>query len=150
MGQWYARRPRTLPGDVRRFPIRRSPWAAPFLALLAPHQPYVEVGEGRISVRMGLLGRADIPIEHVASVGTMSWPWWGGVGARIARGLVAFVAASGTLVVLDLTEPVKVRAPLGWNARGIALGVEDVSGLITAVAEERGQAGGRGVPEGVS
>jgi hypothetical protein len=92
---------------------------------------------------MGLLGHADIPVERIAAVGTMTWPWWAGVGARIARGLVAFVGASGTLVVLELTEPVRVRAPLGWTARSVAIGAEDVHGLITAIAEERSMAGVR-------
>jgi hypothetical protein len=122
---------------VRRFPIRRSPWALPFLVPLAPRRPYAEIVEGRVVVDMGLLGQADIPVERIAAVGTMTWPWWGGVGARIARGMVAFVGASGTLVVLELTEPARVRAPLGWWARSIAIGAEDVHGLITAIAEER-------------
>ena len=122
---------------VRRFPIRRSPWALPFLVPLAPRRPCAEVGEGRVVVNMGLLGHADIPIGVVAGVGTMNWPWWAGVGARIARGLVAFVGAGGTLVVLELSEPVNVRAPLGWTARTIAIGAEDVHGLITSIAQER-------------
>ncbi len=89
-------------------------------------------------VRMGLLGRAEIPVARIDRVGTMSWPWWNGVGARIAKGLVAFVAASGgRLVLIELSEPVRVRAPLGWMARSIAIGAEDVDGLIEAIAEAR-------------
>jgi hypothetical protein len=127
---------------VRRFPLRRSRWALPFLLPLSAGTPYAEVGEGRVLIRMGLMGRADLPVERIASVGTMTWPWWGGVGARIARGMVAFVAASGTVVVLELTEPTSVRAPLGWNARSVGVGVEDVNGFITAVAAEREAATG--------
>ena len=79
----------------------------------------------------------------------MSWPWWGGVGARIARGLVAFVGASGgTLVLIELSGPLRVRAPLGWTARKIAVGAEDVEGLIAAViaagAPPRRDPGGAG------
>ena len=76
-------------------------------------------------------------MERIASVGTMMWPWWGGVGARIARGTVAFLGATGTVVVLQLTEPTSVRAPLSWKARSIGVGVEDVSGFVAAVAAER-------------
>ena len=122
---------------VRSFAIRRSRWALPFLLPLSAGRPYAEVGEGEVRVRMGLLGKADLPVERIASIGTMTWPWWGGVGARIARGMVAFLGASGTVVVLELTEPTSVRAPLGWNARSIGVGVEDVNGFITAVAAER-------------
>lgn len=132
---------------MERFPIRRSRWALPFLLPLSLGRPYAEVGEGEVRVRMGLIGRADVPVGTIASIGTMTWPWWGGVGARIARGMVAFLGASGAVVVLDLTEQVKVRAPLSWRARSIGVGVEDVSGFITAVAAEREAAEASGTPE---
>ncbi|HEX4931730.1 MAG TPA: hypothetical protein VFV33_01045 [Gemmatimonadaceae bacterium] len=132
---------------MRRFPIRRSRWALPFLLPLSLGRPYAEVGEGEVRVRMGLIGRADVPVGRIASIGTMTWPWWGGVGARIARGMVAFLGASGAVVVLDLTEQVKVRAPLSWRARSIGVGVEDVSGFITAVVAEREAAEASGTPE---
>jgi len=146
MPQWYARTGRTLPGDVRRFPLRRSHWALPFLLPLSLGRPYAEVGEGTVRVRMGLMGKADLPVERIASIGTMTWPWWGGVGARIARGMVAFLGASGIVVVLDLTEQTAVRAPLSWRARSVGVGVEDVNGFITAVAAEREAVAGP-VPE---
>jgi hypothetical protein len=132
---------------VRRFPIRRSRWALPFLLPLCRGRPYAEVGEGEVRVRMGLIGRADVPVGKIASIGTMTWPWWGGVGARIARGMVAFLGASGAVVVIDLTEQVQVRAPLSWMARSIGVGVEDVSGFITAVAAEREASGPVEPPE---
>ncbi len=122
---------------MQRFPIRRSRWALPFLVPLSAGRPYASVGEGRVVVHMGLLGHADIPIAQIDRVGTLTWPWWGGVGARIARGLVAFVGAPGTLVVLELAAPLRVRAPLGWRAASVAIGAEDVQGFIEAVAEAR-------------
>lgn len=132
---------------MRRFPLRRSRWALPFLLPLSRGRPYAEVGEGEVRIRMGLIGRADVPVGKIASIGTMTWPWWGGVGARIARGMVAFLGASGAVVVLDLTEQVPVRAPLSWRARSIGVGVEDVSGFITAVAAEREATEASGTPE---
>jgi hypothetical protein len=119
----------------------------PFLLPLSLGQPYAEVGEGVVRVRMGLVGRADVPVEKIASIGTMTWPWWGGVGARIARGMVAFLGASGTVVVLGLTDQVGVRAPLSWRASALGVGVEDVGGFISAVAAEREAATG-GSPGG--
>lgn len=123
---------------VATFPIRRSRWALPFLVPLAPKRPAAAIEGDRLIVRMGLLGAADLPLSQIARVGTMEWPWWGGVGVRIARGLVAFVGASGPAAVIDLTEPVKVRAPLGWSTDRIAIGAEDVAGLVDAIAQARG------------
>ncbi len=119
------------------FPIRRSRWASLFLV---PRRPAASLDGEWLVVRMGFLGRADIPLDRIAGVGTMRWPWWGGLGARIARSMVAFVAASGPAAVLELTEPTEVRAPLKWAAHRIAVGAEDVEGLVAAIAHARGVA----------
>jgi hypothetical protein len=126
---------------VTTFPIRRSRWALLFLVPLASGHPTATVDEERVSVRMGLLGRADVPVPLIAAVGTMDWPWWFGVGVRIARGLVAFLGGSGPMVVLELSEPVRVRTPLPWQAQRIAIGAEDVEGLIAEIARVRGGGG---------
>jgi hypothetical protein len=110
----------------------------PFLVPLCPGRPTAVVEGGRLVVRMGLLGSADVPLDRIASIGTMDWPWWAGVGVRIARGLVAFVGASGPVAVLELTEPIEVRAPLKWAATRLAIGAEDVQGFVAAIAEARG------------
>ena len=123
------------------FPIRRSRWALLFLVPLASGHPTATVDEERVSVRMGLLGRADVPVPLIAAVGTMDWPWWFGVGVRIARGLVAFLGGSGPMVVLELSEPVRVRTPLPWQAHRIAIGAVDVEGLIAEIARVRAGGG---------
>jgi len=123
---------------VQTFPIRRSRWGLLFLVPRSPERRQATIEGGRLAVRMGILGRADVPIDQIASVGTMLWPWWAGLGVRIARGLVAFVGASGPAAVLELTEPTEVRAPLKWTATRIAVGAEDVEGLIAAIARARG------------
>ena len=122
---------------MERFPLRRSRWAIPFILPLAPGPLEAVIEGGELRVAMGLLGRATVPLERVAAIGRMTWPWWGGVGVRIARSTVAFVAASGPAAAVDLTEPLAVRAPLRWRARRIVIGVEDVEGFIERLAEAR-------------
>jgi hypothetical protein len=119
------------------FPLRYSRWAAPLLFPLAFGRPTAAVDEGFVRVRMGLLGHADVPVGRVARIGTMRWPWWGGVGARLGKGLVAFVAAPGEAAVLELTEPIAVRAPLPWTTRRLVVGAEDLEGFVAAVARAR-------------
>jgi hypothetical protein len=123
---------------VPTFPIRRSRWGLLFLVPRSPDRRRAVIDGERLDLRIGVLGRADVPLDRVASVGTMHWPWWAGVGVRIARGLVAFVGASGPAAVIELTEPTELRAPLKWTASRIAVGAEDVEGLVAAIAEARG------------
>jgi hypothetical protein len=114
---------------VKTFPIRRSRWALPFLVPLAAGHPTATVDEERVSVRMGWMGRADIPVGLISAVG------------KIARGLVAFSGGPGPMVVLELSEPVRVRTPLSWPADRIAVGVEDVEGFIAEIARVRAGGG---------
>lgn len=122
---------------VPTFPMRRARWAIPILFPLAPERPSATVDDEEVRLRMGLLGRADIPVRLIDRVGTLEWPWFAGVGTRIARGLVAFVGAPGTLVLIELSEPIGLRAPLSWKARRIAVGVEDPEGFMAAIAAAR-------------
>jgi hypothetical protein len=131
---------------VQTFPIRTGRWARLFLTPLSLKRGTVTVDGGMVRVRLGLAGRADIPVARIDRVGTIEWPKWGGFGARIAQGLVAFVAHSGTLVIIELSGPLRVRAPFGWSAGSVAVGVEDVDGLIAAISQAR-RPPGPGSPE---
>jgi len=128
---------RSEPQPATRFRLRRSRLAWPFLSLLAPGDHFAAITPGELEVRVGLLGRARIPIGLIGRITTMHWPWWGGVGVRIGRGLVAFVPASGDCAVVETTEPVSVRAPLAWQTSRVVIGVEDVEGFAAALAEAR-------------
>jgi hypothetical protein len=121
----------------QEFPLRRSRWALPLLLPLAPGRIRAEVTPDRVLVWMGLLGRADVPLRLLDRVSRMEWPWWGGVGARLGRGLVAYVGASGPAAILELSEPVPVRAPMRWETRRVIVGVEDVEGFTAAVVAAR-------------
>lgn len=90
-----------------------------------------------LRLRMGLAGRADVPLEQIAAIGRLDWPWWGGVRVRIARGTVAFVADSGPAAELELSEPLRVLTPLPWRARRLVVATEDVEGFIMALATAR-------------
>jgi hypothetical protein len=137
---------------VERFLLPRSRWAWPFLALFAPHPSYAEVHPDRLEVRMGALGSAVVPVGGIARISRMHWPWWGGLGVRIGRGMVAFAAASGDAVVVETSEPVSLRAPLRWTTRRIVLVVDRPEHLAAALAAAREMretpeddpAGGRG------
>lgn len=122
---------------MRRFPLRRSRWTPFLLGPFGAARPSVEIHDEVLRLRMGAMGGGRVPLGLVTGVGTMRWPWWGGVGVRIARGLTAFIGASGTAAVVELSEPVSVRSPLPWKTRRIAVGVDDVDGFIQAVADSR-------------
>lgn len=115
----------------------RSRWALPFLALFAPHGGSVELDPQTLAIRVGALGRADIPLRLITRASMMEWPWWAGLGVRIGRGAVGFVTQSGPAVVLALSEPVNVRAPMRWSTQRVIVKVEDPETFLYELAELR-------------
>lgn len=100
-------------------------------------QVSAEVGDGHIRIRLGLLGRADIDVNRIARLSKMRWPWWGGLGVRLGRQLVAYTSGWGEAAVIELIEPIDVRAPMRWRTARVIIGVEDVTGFLDAIAKER-------------
>jgi hypothetical protein len=123
---------------VTRFPLARSRWTPWLLGPFGAGRPVAELDDRTLRIGMGVVGGGRIPVELISGVGTMRWPWWGGVGVRIAQGLTAFAARSGPAVLLDLSAPVSVRAPLPWKTRRVAVVVEDIEGFTQAVVDARG------------
>jgi hypothetical protein len=50
---------------------------------------------------------------------------------------VAYVPSSGPTALVELSEPITVRVPLGWRTSRVVIAAEDVEGLIEAVAAAR-------------
>lgn len=123
---------------MEQFTFRRAWWSTPFLALLAPRGGGVTVDGDGLHARFGLLGRADVPLDLVASVGRMRWPWWGGLGVRIGRGLVAFAGDTGDAVVVDLVHDLAVKAPFTWRTTRLVLVVDEPARLAAAIAAAGG------------
>jgi len=124
---------------TEHFPLRPC-WATKFLWPLTRGMIAAEVGDGAVRIRLGWLGRAELPVRDVARLSRMNWPWWGGIGARLGRGLVAFTTSWGEAALIEMTAPVDVRAPLRWRTRRVVISVEDVDGFLRAIAREQGAA----------
>lgn len=100
-------------------------------------EQFAEVGDGVVRCRYGILGGFEVPVRFVDRIGTIRWPWWAGIGARMGFRIVAFTGAAGRLALLELDAPRNVRAPFRWKTQRLAIGVADVDGFMRAVAHER-------------
>ena len=122
---------------VREFPLRSSRASALLVRPLAWSTPVATVDDEAVEVRVGALGRARIPLDAIARMGAMTWPWWAGIGVRISRGLVAYVPSSGPSALIGLREPLTVRAPFGWRTPRVAIGVPDVEAFLAEIGSRR-------------
>jgi len=122
---------------ITRFTLRRC-WATRLLWPMVRGEIAAEVGDGRVRIRLGLVGRADIDVSKIARLSRMHWPWWGGLGARLGRQMVAYTLAWGDVAVIELVEPIDAKAPMNWRAMRIIIAVDEVDGFLAAIARERG------------
>lgn len=123
---------------MSRYPLRLGKPARVFILPLVWMRPYAEIEDRTVRVHFGWAGSAEIPVSRIAATSSFRWPWWGGLGVRLgASGLVAFVARSGEGALLEFTEPVRVRMPLGWDARRVLVNVEDVDRFLADIAATR-------------
>ena len=127
-----------MAAERQEFPLRTSKVAAILVRPLAWGPLVAVLEDDYLQIKMGLLGGAKVPLDQIARVGKMRWPWWGGVGVRISKNMVAFVPSSGAVALIGLAEPIKMRAPLPWRSGRLAVGVEDIEGFIDEIAHRRG------------
>ena len=117
------------------FPLRTSRWTRFLTSTTGPFE--AEVADGTVGVRMGWVGHAEIPVERIARITSRRWPWWGGLGVRIAKGMVAFVPAPGDGVLLEFDGPVTVHAPMSWETDRVLVMAADPERFAAKVAAER-------------
>lgn len=117
------------------FPLRTSRWTRFLTSTTGPFE--AEVTDDVVHVRMGWVGHAEVPIARIARITTRRWPWWAGVGVKIAKGMVAFVPAPCEGVVLEMEEPISVHAPAPWTTQRVLVGAEDPAAFAEAVAARR-------------
>jgi hypothetical protein len=122
---------------VITMPLRSAGWAR-VLTMTRKATGVVEVTDDAVSVRMGWVGHADIPMARVARVTIGRWPWYAGMGVRVAKGMVAFALVPGDGVRIEFDGPITVHGPAPWDTRAVLLVVDDPAALAEAIAERRG------------
>ena len=97
---------------MQTFPIRRSRWGLLFLVPRLPERRQATIDSGRLALRMGILGRADVPIDRIASVGTAMELSMVAASVGMASNLAALRALA--------TEGIQ-RGHMGLHARSVAI-----------------------------
>lgn len=118
----------------RRFQIRIDPVFRPLLLAggATRDNSYVEVGDDRVEVRMGLLFHRSVPRSEIESVGTRGWPLWYGVGWRFA--LPAVVGLIGSYQgVVELRLRHRERAWVLFPYDRLAVSLEEPEEFIQAL-----------------
>lgn len=121
---------------MSRFEIRLdSIWRAPLLLIGAsPSRAYVELSDDALEIHFGGY-HETIPRGNVADAKRRDWPWYYGIGVRVARHAVGYVGTTKNVVQVDLIEPHRFRILFGWRvkSKGVAVSFEDPEGFLDAL-----------------
>ena len=126
-----------MPGT--RFQIRIDPMWQPFVLVggATRTNSYVEMDEGIVRIRYGLLFSREIPRSNIESAAPTDWPWYMGVGWRgNLRDMVGLIGSYQGNVELRLGEPIRVMGFMSCNR--VVVSLEEPEAFLAAVAAGNG------------
>lgn len=97
---------------------------------------YVEVADGDVRLRFGLLFNEHVPVSEIVSAARTEWPLLAGIGWRLWMRRMGLIGSRQGVVELRLREPRRMHvgpAPLPWRADRVCVSVEDPEGLLSAL-----------------
>jgi hypothetical protein len=114
------------------------PWR-PLLALFGgtPGRSYVEVTPSTVRFRFGWVCDVTVPRADIIDARPVRWPWWRGIGGRIAlpSGAVGLIGSLRGVVAVRLRRPCWVRLLfIPWRTRTICISLQDPDGFLNALA----------------
>jgi hypothetical protein len=130
-----------------RFLIRRGIWS-PLLALFGAteHRAYVDVEPGELTLCFGS-HVLRVPPSEVIDARHATWPWWNGVGWRVAKSSFGLIGALDGVVRLTLAQPQITKVVgLSYTYDKVFVSLEDPRAFLEALHELR--AGRHGAPDG--
>jgi hypothetical protein len=124
--------------EATRFPILRSPQAAPLLRLLGgtPDRSYLELTDDRLVARFGWLFNYSFPLADIEGAGRRSWPLLYGVGWRSNLfGVIGLIGARENVVQVRLKQRRWVWMLLPLPCNRLAVSLEDPEAFLEALAK---------------
>ena len=127
----------TPASEAIRFPMLRSPQAAPLLRLFGgtPDRSYLELTADRLTARFGWLFNYSFPLADIEGAGPRSWPLLHGVGWRSNLfGVIGLIGARENVVEVRLKQRRWVWMLLPLSCNRLAVSLEDPAAFLEALA----------------
>ena len=122
-----------------RFPIKITEnfLVEPIMHLFGakPDVSYVEIENGALRVRMGIWFDETFPLAQIDKIAPSDWPWWGGLGVKLAHHGVGVVGSSEGVVNIKLKTPQKVTAVVKVDCSQIWVSLVEPEGFMRALSE---------------
>lgn len=117
-----------------RFSIRRGVWS-PLLALFGAtaQRAYVDVEPGEVTLCFGS-HVLRVPPSEIVDARHASWPWWNGVGWRVAKRSFGLIGALDGIVRISLAQQQTTKiVGFSYTYDKIFVSLEDPRGFLEAL-----------------
>ena len=96
---------------------------------------YVNLTDSEIEISMGRWFHEHIPLAEISALAPSDWPWWGGLGVKLAPHGVGVVGSLDGLVNVEHRAPRKVRAVGEVEVEQLWISLADQGAFLRALAE---------------
>jgi hypothetical protein len=111
---------------MTNFPMRLDDiWRALLLIIGAnKNNSYIELDEEALSLNYGFF-KTRVPLTQIEAVNPMKWPWYFGVGLRLAPGpMIGLIGSTQEVVEIRLRGDLEVKVPFKIKAKNLAVSIE--------------------------
>jgi hypothetical protein len=92
---------------------------------------WVEVDDGELRARMGIMARAVVPRAHIREARPMEWARWAGYGVRwYGPRRWGLIASTEGVIELVLDPPTRMRMILPIRAKRLSFSMDDPDELL--------------------
>jgi hypothetical protein len=103
-----------------------------------PETSYVELGDDTLEVSMGRWFHERIPLADIARIAPSDWPWWGGLGVKLAHHGIGVVASTDGVVNVQLKSPLKMHAVIVVDSSQLWISLADRDAFLAALSTATG------------
>ena len=83
---------------------------------------------------MGRWFHERIPLDGIGAIAPSEWPWWGGLGVKLAHHGVGVVGSTEGVVNLKLTRPIKMHVIAVVDVEQLWVSLADRDSFLTALS----------------
>ncbi|RYE82421.1 MAG: hypothetical protein EOO75_20725 [Myxococcales bacterium] len=99
---------------------------------------HATIADGELEVQMGTWLHERIPLTEITRLSPATWPWWGGMGIKLAQHGVGLIGAFEGIVNVQLQAPRKVRVVLDADCSQVWLSLDDPDGFLRELSQATG------------
>ena len=100
-----------------------------------PETTYTDIEGGTLEVAMGRWFHERIPLDAIAAIAPSEWPWWGGLGVKLAHHGVGVVGSLEGVVNIKFAKPIKMHVIAVVDVEQLWVSLVDPAGFLKALSE---------------